>query len=124
VLAILALTGGKFWGANWLDPVMGIVGAVLVAVWAQGLLRDTGRVLLDAEMNAPVVAEVLEVMQQGPIKVDVIDLHVWRVGKRKYACILSLLTPTDVGPDYFKHQLSVHEELAHVTIEINQHEER
>ena len=69
-------------------------------------------------------ATVLEVMQQGQIKVEVIDLHVWRVGKRKYACVLSLITPTDVGPDYFKHPLSVHEELAHVTIEINQHEAR
>jgi Co/Zn/Cd efflux system component len=54
VLAILALMGGKLWGASWLDPAMGIVGAGLVAVWAYGLLRDTGRVLLDADMNAPV----------------------------------------------------------------------
>lgn len=55
VLAITALIGGKLWGAAWLDPVMGIVGAGLVSVWAYGLLRDSGRVLLDAEMNAPVV---------------------------------------------------------------------
>ena len=58
VLAILALIGGKLWGAQWLDPVMGIVGAGLVAVWAYGLLRDSGKILLDAEMNAPVVAEI------------------------------------------------------------------
>ena len=58
VLAILALIEGKFWGASWLDPVIGIVGAGLVAVWAYGLLRDSGSVLLDAEMNAPVVSEI------------------------------------------------------------------
>ena len=66
VLAIVALVGGKFWGAAWLDPVMGLVGAVLVTVWAVGLLRDTGRILLDAQMDAPVVAEVREVIEQGP----------------------------------------------------------
>jgi cation diffusion facilitator family transporter len=123
VLAIVALIGGKFWGADWLDPVMGIVGAGLVTAWAYGLLRDTGRVLLDAEMNAPVVAEILELIEQGPIKAEIVDLHVWRVGKGKYACILSLIAPSGVKPDYFKERLSVHEELVHVTVEINRQED-
>ncbi len=120
VFAICALTGGKYWGANWLDPVMGIVGAGVVAVWAYGLLRDTGRVLLDAEMDAPVVAEILEVIEQGPVTADITDLHVWRVGKGKYACILSLVVAEKVEPDCFRHQLLVHEELVHVTVEVNQ----
>ena len=124
VLAIVALIGGKFWGADWLDPVMGIVGAGLVVTWAYGLLRDTGRVLLDAEMNAPVVAEIVELIEQGPIRVDIVDLHVWRVGKGKYACILSLIALDDVTPDFFRQRLSIHEELAHVTVEINQQEDR
>ena len=119
VLAILALIGGKFWGADWLDPAMGMVGAGLVAVWAYGLLRDTGRVLLDAEMDAPVVAEIREVIDASPIKAMITDLHVWRVGKGKYACILSLVVTEAVEPDYFKRQLSIHEELAHVTIELH-----
>ena len=119
VLAILALIGGKFWGADWLDPVMGIVGAGLVAVWAYGLLRDTGRVLLDAEMDAPVVAEIREVIAASPFKTDITDLHVWRVGKGKYACILSLATSDEAEPDYFKRQLDVHEELVHITVEVN-----
>jgi len=121
VLAILALIGGKFWGASWLDPVMGIVGAALVAVWAYGLLRDTGRVLLDAEMDAPVVAEIREVIDESPIKAAITDLHVWRVGKGKYACILSLVVTDAAEPDYFRRQLSIHEELVHVTVEVNQH---
>lgn len=120
VLAILALTGGKFWGASWLDPVMGIVGAVLVAVWAYGLLRDTGRVLLDAEMDAPVVAEIREAIAASPIKAAITDLHVWRVGKGKYACILSLAVTDAAEPDYFRRQISIHEELVHITVEVNQ----
>jgi cation diffusion facilitator family transporter len=119
VLAIIALFGGKLWGASWLDPVMGLVGATLVSVWAFGLLRDTGRVLLDAEMNAPVVAEIREVIDASPIKARLSDLHVWRVGKGKYACILSLATDNEVSPEYFKRQLSIHEELVHISIEIN-----
>jgi len=119
VLAIVALIGGKLWGADWLDPLMGIVGAVLVSVWAYGLLRDTGRVLLDAEMDAPVVAEIREVIAASPVKADIMDLHVWRVAQGKYACILSLTTSSSVQPDYFKQQLRVHEELVHITVEIN-----
>ena len=122
LLAIVALFGGKFWGADWLDPVMGMVGAGLVAVWAYGLLRDTGRVLLDAEMDAPVVAEILEVIEASQVQTDVTDLHVWRVGKGKYACILSLVSADGADPSYFKQQLSVHEELVHITVEVNAHQ--
>ena len=119
VLAIVALFGGKLWGAVWLDPVMGIVGAGLVAVWAYGLLRDSGRVLLDAEMNAPVVQEIRDVIETSPIAAALCDLHVWRVGKGKYACIVSLATEADVTPDYFKQRLRIHEELVHITVEVN-----
>ena len=119
VLAILALIGGKFWGASWLDPMMGIVGAGLVSIWAYGLLRDTGRVLLDAEMDAPVVAEIREVIQASPVAAEICDLHVWRVGKGKYACILSLATAQNVDTEFFKQQLRIHEELAHITVELH-----
>jgi cation diffusion facilitator family transporter len=119
VLAIIALFGGKLWGISWLDPVMGLVGAVLVSVWAYSLLRDTGRVLLDAEMNVPVVAEIREVIAASSVKAQICDLHVWRVGKGKFACILSLVTDNEVSPEYFKQQLSIHEELVHISIEIN-----
>ena len=119
VLAIVALIGGKVWGASWLDPVMGIVGAGLVAVWAVGLLRDSGRVLLDAEMDAPVVAEIREVIDASPVAATISDLHVWRVGKGMYACIVSLVTSADASPDYFKKQLQIHEELVHISVEVN-----
>lgn len=121
VLAIVALLGGKLWGADWLDPVMGIVGAGMVSIWAYGLLRDTGRVLLDAEMDAPVVAEIREVIAASPVPAEICDLHVWRVGKGKYACIVSLVVRGDAQPDFFKQQLRIHEELVHITVEINSH---
>lgn len=120
LLAIVALFGGKWWGASWLDPVMGIVGAGLVSVWAYGLLRDTGRVLLDAEMDAPVVAEIHDAIKAAPVEAAISDLHVWRVGKGSYACILSLVVDKTVAPDDIKRYLGVHKELAHVTVELNQ----
>jgi Co/Zn/Cd efflux system component len=66
VMAIAALLGGMLLGFAWLDSVMGLVGSVMVAMWALGLLRDSSRVLLDAEMDAPVVQEVREAIAQGP----------------------------------------------------------
>jgi len=119
VLAIFALTAGKVWDASWLDPAMGIIGAGLVAVWAYGLLRDTSRVLLDAEMDVPVVAEIREVVELSPVDAQICDLHVWRVGKGKFACILSLVTSEPIPSDYFKQRLSIHEELVHISVEVN-----
>lgn len=116
VLAIIALFGGKLFGADWLDPVMGIVGGVLVAVWAIGLLRTSGRALLDAEMDAPVVEEIREVIAASPEPAQIRDLHVWRVGRNQYACVLSLSTQADA--EFFKQQLQIHEELVHITVEI------
>jgi cation diffusion facilitator family transporter len=118
VFAIVALFGGKYWGASWLDPLMGIAGAFLVIAWAGGLLRDSGRILLDAEMDSPVVAEIREVMQSGTIAAEVTDLHVWRVGKGKYSCIVSLAASGKTTPEQVKRMLSVHQELVHITVEI------
>jgi cation diffusion facilitator family transporter len=119
VFAIVALLGGLYFGAAWLDPVMGLVGAALVTVWAWGLLRDTGRVLLDAEMDAPVVEKVRAFIERGPVPARITDLHVWRVGRAKYACVVSLTTASDKDVEYFRRALCVHQELAHVTVEVD-----
>lgn len=118
VLAIIALFGGKLFGANWLDPVMGIVGGILVAVWAIGLMRTSGRALLDAEMDTPVVEEIRKVIAASPVPAQIRDLHVWRVGRNQYACVLSLTMQSDIDAEFFKQQLQIHEELVHITIEI------
>jgi cation diffusion facilitator family transporter len=87
VLAIIALLGGMYFGAAWLDPVMGLVGAALVSVWAWGLIRQTSKVLLDAQMDAPVVEEIREAIEQGSVPARISDLHVWQVGRGKFACV-------------------------------------
>lgn len=118
VLAIIALAGGMFWGLSWLDPITGLAGAALVSVWACGLLRDSGRILLDAEMDTPVVTEVREVIERGEVSARIRDLHVWRVGRGKYAVMLTVVTPSGKDGEYFRRALAVHEELAHVTVEV------
>jgi cation diffusion facilitator family transporter len=121
VLAIAALLGGWFFGWAWLDPMMGIVGAVLVSVWAKGLLKETGRVLLDREMDHPVTAEIREGVETmlAESETRVADLHVWRVGREAYACALTVVThsPT-LTADEVRACFSMHEEIRHSTVEI------
>jgi cation diffusion facilitator family transporter len=117
VLAIVALLGGRFFGWDFLDPVMGIVGAAVITTWAWGLLRQTSRVLLDREMDAPVVREIREALDDGDAVI--VDLHVWRVGPGKFACIVGLVAADPLSPDEYKRKLAVHEELAHVTVEVH-----
>ncbi|PZX21824.1 putative cation efflux protein [Cupriavidus phytorum] len=123
VLAIVALAGGWWLGWSWLDPVMGLVGAVLVGRWAIGLMRQSGTVLLDREMDHPVVDEVREVLaglDHGDESTRVSDLHVWRVGRQHFACIVCLVThDAALTPQRVREALSVHEELVHVTVEIS-----
>jgi cation diffusion facilitator family transporter len=121
VLAIIALTGGLIYGWSWLDPVMGIVGAALVAVWAKGLIVDTGTVLLDREMDHPVVAEIREAVESAPDAggTRITDLHVWRVGKSVYSCAISVVTHDQkLTPSALRSRLAVHREIVHATIEI------
>jgi len=122
VLAIVALAGGWLYGWSWLDPVMGIIGATLVTLWAKNLLRETGKVLLDREMDHPVVDEIREVVEAARPegKSHIADLHVWRVGKRAYSCALTIVTQDEsLTADRVRDWLSVHEEIVHATIEIH-----
>jgi len=122
VLAIVALVGGWIYGWSWLDPMMGIVGAVLVAVWAKGLIVETSKVLLDREMDHPVVDEIREMLETGSDAGDtrITDLHVWRVGKKAYSCAMTLVTHDEtLTPTVVRERLSVHEEIVHSTIEIH-----
>lgn len=122
VLAIVALIGGWIYGWSWLDPVMGIVGAILVAVWAKGLIVETGKVLLDREMDHPVVEEIREAVESGTETggTRITDLHVWRVGKQVYSCALTAVThDASLTPDVIRSRLAIHEEIVHSTIEIH-----
>lgn len=119
VLAIAALLGGRYWNALWLDPLMGIAGAFLVTAWAFGLLRDSARVLLDAEIEGPLAATIRNTIESAAVPADITDLHLWRIGKSKYSCIIALSTTGNLTPGELKELLAKHDELAHITIEVN-----
>lgn len=122
VLAIVALAGGWLYGWSWLDPAMGIVGAIVVALWAKGLIVETAKVLLDREMDHPVVDEIRAAVETGPDggNTRITDLHVWRVGRQVYSCAVTVVTD-DPGltPDDVRRRLAQHEEIVHSTIEIH-----
>jgi cation diffusion facilitator family transporter len=118
VLAIVALGGGLVFGWSWLDPVMGIVGATLIAVWAKNLIAETGSVLLDREMDHPVVDEIRECVESGDTRIT--DLHVWRVGRQSYACAIALVTRDEtLTAQHVRKTLARHEEIMHSTIEVH-----
>jgi Co/Zn/Cd efflux system component len=118
VLAIVALTAGKFWGWSFLDPVMGIVGALLITRWSYGLLRITGAVLLDCSHEEELIRKIRDTLgDEGEVKID--DLHVWRLGPGHYSAIVSLRSVNPESPEIYKNALCRIEELSHVTIEVN-----
>lgn len=123
VLAIVALAGGWIYGWAWLDPVMSIIGAALVAIWSKNLILETGKVLLDREMDHPVVEEIRDAIESPAESGETrcADLHVWRVGRGSYACAISVVThdPT-LTARKLRERLSQHEEIAHSTIEVHQ----
>ncbi|MGA2555745.1 MAG: CDF family Co(II)/Ni(II) efflux transporter DmeF [Verrucomicrobiota bacterium] len=120
VLAIIALTAGKLWGAAWLDPVMGIVGSAVISQWAYGLIRQTQIILLDKEPeDCDLNQEIRKSIASDGDSV-VTDLHIWQVGSNKFAAIISLVAHHPRSPEDYKAPLKEHEELVHVTVEIQQ----
>jgi cation diffusion facilitator family transporter len=118
VLAIVALLGGKFMQWNWLDPMMGIVGAGLILRWTYDLLKETGSILLDREMDTAMAADIRQALEDADVRVS--DIHLWRVGQNKYACIVALVAKQPQSVAFYKARLQTHPELAHLTVEINQ----
>lgn len=115
VLAISALLAGKYFGWNRLDAAVGIVGAIVIARWAFGLLKETAPILLDKSADPDLARQITETIGSEMIA----DLHVWRVGPKHYSVILSLVTETPETPTFYKQQLAGFKQLAHITIEIN-----
>jgi len=117
VLALAALACGRQFGWAWMDPAMGIVGSVVIAVWSYGLLRDSSRVLLDREADPEIADHIRTDVETGGSD-RVADLHLWRVGPGHYAAIVTVVTHDARSPDYYKALLSHHPELSHVTVEV------
>lgn len=117
VLAILALLLGRSYGWSWADPAMGVVGALVIARWSWGLIRDSGSVLLDAAAEGQDVRqEIREAM--APTGSQVTDLHVWQVGPGHFAAIVSLMAREPREPAHYKALLAHIHELSHVTVEV------
>lgn len=118
VTAIVALLAGKYFGWSWLDPVMGIVGSVVVGVWAYGLVRDTSGILLD---RTPETSDLPEVMRRD-VESDgdsmVTDLHIWQVGAGKFSAIVGIVAHDPKPAEAYRELFREHEELVHVTIEV------
>jgi len=115
VLAIVALLAGKYLGWVWLDPVMGIVGAVVIARWAWSLMRDTASVLLD-KTDKHVAEEIRELLDQSG-KLQITDLHVWRVGPEARAAIVSVHGSSELSADDVRAALKPVHEVTHLTVE-------
>jgi cation diffusion facilitator family transporter len=120
VLAIAALLAGRSYGWLWADPAMGAVGALVIARWSWGLIRDSGSVLLDAvDEGEGIQREIRDAIE--PAGGQVTDLHVWQVGPGHFAAIVSLVALAPQEPAHYKALLSHIHELSHVTVEVQRH---
>src|SRR5580765_3330638 len=117
ILAITALTGGKFFGWGWLDPFVGIVGSVVVFSWSYTLLRDTGGILLDRTPPSSDLPDEIRRAVESDGDSVVTDLHVWQVGIGKFAAMVSIVAHEPKSCDSYRALLRGYHDLVHVTIE-------
>lgn len=123
VLAIAALYLGKYYGWHWLDPVMGVVGALIISRWAYSLMQETSPILLDESINLRQKTAIKALIESDADN-RVADLHVWRVGPSHYAAIISVVSHHPKSPDYYRALLTRDKvnnfTLAHVTVEVHE----
>jgi cation diffusion facilitator family transporter len=118
VTAIVALLTGRFFGWLWMDPLMGIVGSLVIARWSYGLLRDTSRILLDGDVDQEAIERVREALEAGSDDL-VADLHVWRIGPGSLAAAISIVTDTPHPAEHYKMLAARALHLEHTTVEVN-----
>jgi cation diffusion facilitator family transporter len=117
VLAIMALTLGSFYGWIWLDPIMGIVGALVIANWSWGLIRDAGGVLLDYIPGTQELPNEIRVAVECDAD-NITDLHVWQLGPGHHGAIITITSSEPKPPSHYRRKLSHLHKLSHVTIEV------
>ncbi|MDQ6993842.1 MAG: CDF family Co(II)/Ni(II) efflux transporter DmeF [Mariprofundus sp.] len=118
LLAIVALLSGKYFAWFWLDPVMGIVGAIIITRWSITLLKETAPILLDSSIDTEYLDSVKEALERSDDN-RVSDLHIWKVGANHYAAIISLVTHSPKPVMHYKALLQDFHKLSHLTIEVN-----
>ena len=117
-LAIFALVAAKYFGLIWMDPLMGIVGAIMVSRWSIGLLMSTSHVLLDRQVSVDIQQKVVDGIEKNGDN-RVADLHLWTVGPDIYAAIVSVVTEIPKPPEYYKQLIPSDLKFVHVTVEVN-----
>ncbi len=118
ILAIIALLAGKIFGWNWLDPIIGIIGALVITRWSYILLKETSPILLDGSIEKD-NKSAIKVKIESDSDNRISDLHLWKVGPDDYAVIISLVTHFPKPTEHYKELLKDFHELSHITIEIN-----
>jgi cation diffusion facilitator family transporter len=119
VLAIVALLAAKYIGFIWMDPAMGIVGAILVARWSYGLLRSTTLILLDRQGPETISQKIKESIEADQDS-KVADLHLWSIGPDIYAVVMTVAAHEPVSPNEYRARIPKHLGLAHISIEIHE----
>ncbi|MBC8317693.1 MAG: CDF family Co(II)/Ni(II) efflux transporter DmeF [Desulfobulbaceae bacterium] len=117
VLAILALFTGKYIGWNWMDPVMGIVGSLVIARWSYGLIKDTSSILLDQSVDGEREQKIKEKIEADADN-RVTDIHIWKLGSADYSAVISIVTHFPKSPDHYKNLLAGFD-ISHLTVEVN-----
>jgi cation diffusion facilitator family transporter len=117
LLALLGLSAGRVLGWVWMDPVMGIVGALVIANWSWSLVRSAGAVLLDMQTEAGLAREITRRLEADAGD-RIADLHIWRVGPGHNAAVVSLVSDRPEAPVAYKARLAGLAGLSHVTIEV------
>ena len=116
VLAVIGLSAGYALGWVWMDPAMGIVGALVIANWSWGLLRAAGAVLLDMRPESGLGQQIRDRLETGGDRIA--DLHIWRVGPGHHAALVSLVADKPEPPQAYKARLVGIEGLSHLTVEV------
>ena len=116
VLAITGLVLARFFGWMWMDPLAGTIGALVIANWSYGLMRDTGRILLDMNPDQRITAQVREAIESSGARL--IDLHLWRLGPGHLGALVSVLTSEDHDCAFYRERLRQFKALSHVTVEV------
>ena len=118
-LVIVGLLLGRFLGLAWMDPVVGSAGAVVIAAWSYGLIRDTGAILLDMNPDRNMAERMRAMIETDGDRLT--DLHLWRLGPGHLGAIVSVSTRWPRGPEYYRSLLSRFRALSHVTVQVQQH---
>ncbi len=119
LLAIIALLAGKHLGANWLDPAMGIVGAILVARWSYGLIKDSSNVLLDRQVDHGRAEQIRTAIEKDSSD-RVTDLHCWSIGHGIYAAEIAVVSDAPAPPAHYKALIPKEINVVHATVEVHQ----